>query len=291
MNSYICQKLQFPASAVRCLEQCEAVLMQSDSALLHLKTAANLFLGEEPDALYDGELSLVAEKTGIHRSTVNFLFLLTLTDGMKLEYETRKISEEVYWDTLSDMTAKLQECFAMYGIWGTFVLPWYRDFFRIRRFQLGRLQYENRPFLFDYRHLKKGDGVFYCHIPSGKPLTEESVADSLAKAHSFFAGKYEEGILPVYCASWLLYPPTAELFAKGSNLRNFTDLFRVLDAREEPSNPDAWRVFHREYHPGEVNSLPENSSLQKALKSYLQSGKSMGVGKGILLFDGKKILR
>ena len=127
-----------------------------------------------------------------------------------------------------------------------------------------------------------------CHIPSSGPLTPEAVLDSLKRAYSFYADVQKEGILPVVCHSWLLYPPHYELF--GKNTKAFYDLFTVLRQDVSAENGDFWRVFNRPFSEDILTDLPEDTSLRRGFKQFLLAGNKMGSGYGVLLFDGERVL-
>ena len=135
--------------------------------------------------------------------------------------------------------------------------------------------------------LKKGDVVYNCHIPSGSPLAPEAVMDSLRRAHAFY--QPENGVLPVICHSWLLYPPHKKVFPPASNLLRFAEMFDVTESEVSPDYNDFWRIFHCPYHAS-LKNLPRRTELQRNFAAYLQQGNQMGLGLGVLLFDGKTIL-
>ncbi len=241
---------------------------------------------------YAAELDAVAAVLGFPRYTVDLVFLLTCAEHMRKLYEQRGYSESLYRDALADVGVKATECKKVYGIVGIFVLWWYPQLFTGRRFILGRLEYEEFEFHFDaYRDiLKKGDRVLKCHIPSSGSLPQESVVDSLKRAYDFYPEIRYNGILPVYCHSWLLYPPTAALYKPGSNLDGFFRDFEVLSEETEDIGVNFWRVFNRPWTEGALANAPEDTSMQRNFKQYLLNGGKMGCGEAILLFDGEKIL-
>ena len=231
-------------------------------------------------------MKTLAKKSGVHPLTTDFLFALRCAASLRLIYRQRGWSDELFLNTMDDLRCKLQECRAVYGIWGTFVGYWFRGFFICDRHGLGRLQYEPRTLKYPFGPYEAGTPVYNCHIPSSGPLTPDSVVESLKKAYEFY--RPEDGILKVICSSWMLYPPMYEIYPEGSNLRAFYDCFTILNAREAEENNNLWRIFGAET---DLEKLPENNRFQKRLKEYLLSGKRMGHGYGILLFDGEKILK
>ncbi len=248
-------------------------------------------LFEGDDKQYRSILAEVAQKSGIERYTVDMVFVIYCFERAKTLFEQKRISEDIFLATVSDLAEKVGECHQVYGIWGTSVVWWYPEFLRARRFTLGRLQFEAQPFAHDsYRDiLTRGDTVYNFHVPASGPLTYDSVIDSFKKAYKFFG---VEGIMPIYFSSWLIYPPHADMFPSGSNLRRFYELFDIIDEKEYADNRELWRVFSIPFTPDmDYASLPETTSLQRSFKRYLLDGKAMGGGKGIILFDGEKIIR
>ena len=288
----ICEMLEFDAEAVAVFE--ETLKKIKSDKLLSAK------LGEATEDYFYGNgevhtalLGEIAEKTGIHEYTVHMAFLLHCAAPLKDRYKAEGLSDELYLDTMRDLRYKLDECRNMYGLWGTFVFSWFRRFYLVERFKLGRLQYERIPFQYsEYKGiLKEGDTVYNCHIPSSGPLTEESVMASLKEAYSFFRDELKNGIMPVYCSSWLLYPPTVALYSEGSNLKKFYECFDIITTAEKPDNPDFWRMFYKEYTPEVLDAVTPRTSMQRAFLGYLKAGGTMGSGKGVILFDGEKIVR
>ena len=225
----------------------------------------------------------LAEETGVHPYTAHMVCLLYTALTLREKYREKGISDAIFLDTVTDLRYKLLECWKVYGVWGTFVGGWYTGFYRFDRFALGRLQYEKVALKCDYKHLKEGDTVLNCHIPSSGPVTRESVLDSLKKAYEFYG---YSGLMPLVCSSWMLYQPHYEVYPENGNLRDFFDLFEILSSKEDPNNNNLWRVTNRM-----DGVVPEDTTLQRRLKAYLDAGNCMGGGYGILLFDGEKIIK
>ncbi len=287
------QKLGFP-------EEASAFFEESYARMLRVDGAASL-IDEAKDDLFNGSgercgvlLGMIAERSGVHRYTVDMIFLLTSLSRLSELYAKKGYSEELFLDTMRDLTVKLYECRIVFGVWGTFVLPWYISFFKLNIFAFGRLQFERKAFpIDDYKGiLHKGDKVFSCHIPSASgPLLYSSVMDSLKRAHAFFEKELKDGILPVYCHSWLLYPPHAPLFPTGSNLERFYGLFDIVASESDPTSKDFPRIFGVPYSAETVKNVAEDNTLRRNFKKYMCDGNLMGLGHGILLFDGEGIIR
>lgn len=285
MIATIGKRLGFPEEAIEALSaDFDKMMTVPGSAQRLLVAMDDLFLAEGEN--YAAMLHEVAEQAGVHPYAADMVFAIWCAHSLRYVYKQKGWDEEIFWKSMEDLRYKLMECKNVKGVWGSFVAYWFRGFFIGDRHGLGRLQYEPRELKFAYGDYKEGELVYNCHIPSAGPLTPELVLDSLKKAYEFY--KPEDGILKVVCNSWMLYPPMYEVYPEGSNLRAFYDLFTILDAKEDTKNHNLWRIYGAET---EIQRLPENSSLQRRLKSYLLEGKDMGSGYGIILFDGEKVLK
>lgn len=290
MLEELCRELGFPDEATAYLSESMGRLAQSGTCLRQMKQAAAAYMRK--DEAWDLQvLADAAEKTGLNRYTVDLLFLLICAELLKPVYAQKKLPYALYLACMCDLRYKLMECKEVYDCWGTFVLDWFRGFFLCERFQLGRLQYERARFPYaDYRAvLKTGDVVCNCHIPSSGPLSGEAVLASFKEAYQFYEAEFKDGLMPLVCSSWLLYPPHYEVFPPGSNLRHFFKLFDVIDQWETKENPDFWRIFRQNFN-AEINNWPQATELQRRFKAFLSNGNCMGRGYGILLFDGHKIV-
>ena len=291
MIAALCEKLHFPAEAAAYLTNAWKELQQIPQGETLLQAAEDkLYAADAPG--YAAELKKLYEKTELHPYTVDMLFYLRALKPLRAKYAEKGLPEELYWAAAEDLRYKLMECRATYGIWGTFV-HWFDRFYLLTRFALGRLQFETISFPGEDIPglLSKGDPVLNCHIPSGSPLKKEAVLDSLRQAYAFFPELRRNGVLPVTCGSWLLYEPFRELYPEGSNLRAFYDLFRVGISYPRGNETDFNRVFGCNWTPElDLDTVPQETALQKNIIAYLKSGGSFGVGQGMLLFDGEKVI-
>ena len=288
----ICEKLNFPSEATTEFENTlHKILSDKFYASCFCEAMDDYFVdnGEK----YGAILEEISKSIVVHIYTVHMTFLRACSRPLRYMYIQKGISEEIYLDTMMDLKYKLVECHKLYGIWGTFVFGWFRRFFLLERFKLGRLQYERIEFpFFEYKGLlREGDTVYNCHIPSSGPLIYDSVIASLKQAYATFKDELNGGVMPVYCSSWMLYPPTAVLYSDGSNMKRFYDIFDVVEVIEKPDNPDFWRIFYKNFSDETLKSIVPETSLQSAFLTYLKAGNCMGSGKGIFLFDGENIVK
>ena len=224
----------------------------------------------------------IANLSGVKKETVLLIVYILMSKKLKEYYELKGYSEEMWIDAMSDLKDRLNECFAVKGIWGS-ATDWFARFYNFNLFALGRLQFNYATLYADYDNkdvrLKKGDKVIGVHIPGGRPLDKSEVLDSFIKAKEFFRKDFD-GQIPFVCKTYLFHASMSNLYKPTSNLKYFMDLFDVYYQEETEKNLDAWRVFNCEVE--DYNELPENTSLQKGLKRFLQDGGKMGIGVGIL---------
>lgn len=285
---FLCDKIGLSKEACDCVYSLYNGISK-DRYLLEVLTAAkNAFFTSGYNSDYKDRLETISETTGIHIFTVHLVFILLCAKTTKQLYDKNKISEEIFLDSMSDIAFKVNECKKMYGIYGISTFSWYFGVLTLKVFKLGRLEFEVKPCPLDgYKdYVKKNEILYSCHIPSAGPLTYESVIDSLKRAYTFFGIKDN---LVVYCRSWLLYPDHYNVFPEGSNLRMFYDLFDIVGKDEDEENSNLWRIFYKEASTS-VDELPGDTTLQRNFKKYLRDGNNIGVGTGILVFDGERII-
>ena len=236
----------------------------------------------------------LAEPMGCHKFTAHFLLCCFAAKTLKERYAAAGIDEEIYWSSMKDLRWKFDECLDVHGIPGTFVAFWYPGFFHMTRFALGRLQYEHVRFNFEEYTcggitIRQGDDVLNCHIPSCGPLTEESRLDSYRRAWEFYKKDFPNGVVPIVCSSWLLYPEHFDFLPAHSNILSFMRDFTILRSGVDEKFGNAWRVFGAAATKP-ASEWPRDTSVRRAFADRILAGKPVGSGYGILLFDGEKIL-
>lgn len=240
-------------------------------------------------------ISSFSKELDISEYTLHFVFLMNCTDILLENYKREHIDEQIFWDTMDDFRCKLLECYEVMGVWGTFVAGWFADFLNMKRFALGRFQYEEiffegKTYNKNSIVLNNGDKVYNFHIPSsGKGLDKFVRIASYRKAYDFFGFKDKGGILILVCNSWLLYEELQNILPKNSNILDFMHDFDIVLSIDKENFDDSWRVFGK-YHKMPLEQLPIDTSLRKAIVEHLLAGRKMGNGFGIIAFDGNKII-
>lgn len=240
-----------------------------------------LFLEEIPSLIKD---------TPVSEYTAYFIFICTCAPYAYNILEKQGYCQEIIKNSFDDYRVKVNECYDLYKVVGTFVPAWFIGFIQGRRVKLGRLQFAREVSRFDYEKfgvsIKKGDEIIAIHIPSGEKLTLDSVLYSLRSAYEFYGAKDN---MPFSCHTAFLFEDYLPVFKKGSNIRRFADLFDVVGCSYTDSFDNCWRFFNCNYN-GNPDDLPNNNSLQKGFIEVLKNGCKHGEGFGYLVYDGKNVL-
>lgn len=177
-------------------------------------------------------------------------------------YQTKGISDKIYFDTMKCYTRFIDETYKM-----TDKLYFDRYWWTTRQagchlFRIGELEYE-------IKHVDENI-VIGIHIPSDVDFSPPAIDDSLAKAKQFFATNYPELSNAEYrCHSWLLDSQLKGMLNKSSNILNFQNRFEIFDEGEIGTDFIEWLYNTKST---DYTTLPENTSLQKNMKKHLLSG-------------------
>ena len=280
------QELGFPSDTVHRIEEIESYTVPDE-------LANRYFYGRMPikDAL---DILKLDKRDDIHLYEKYMLFLLACAEYMKDDYKKFGISDEIYHETALDIKYKFDECKTVFGVSGVSDPMWFDGFFRLTRFGIGRLQYERKPFEFEDftkggHTIEHGATVYNCHIPSSGALRQDDVLSSFKAAYEFFENELCDGVMPIICYSWLLFPELEQILGDKSNIVKFSKLFSPIKAIYRKGFSNAWRVFGKPYE-GSGADMPKDTSMQRTFLKHLDSGNCLGIGIGMLLFDGEKIL-
>ena len=194
-------------------------------------------------------------------------------------YREKGIEECIYDQTFYDITIWCKECYRKHGVYGLEELWWLGQSVKMKLFRLGRLQFEPvviKEFLQGKdRTIAAGTHVLNVHIPAGVPLKYEECEESFAWSTRFFEGGYEAYI----CESWLMSPHLREMLPSDSNIIRFQEMFEVVKVHYDYPQAEQ-RIFGDVLEDKE--RYPEDTSLRRAAKQYLISGKDIGIGIGVI---------
>ncbi|MGW6916371.1 acyltransferase domain-containing protein [Kitasatospora sp. NPDC054939] len=217
----------------------------------------------------------VSEADG-RRLTV--LLFVALAPHTRAYHEARGIPSTVSRQTLADLGRQLAVGRRRGTVGGLGTGSWLTLHFRGELYQLGRLQFQRR-------HLRKkaaeaaraagfGAWSLELHVPDFHgPLDPASCDRSLALAREFFARHWpDEPYDTASISSWLLDPQLARYLPPDSNILRFQQRFTFLDGGpDEPDDAEPLRyVFGDPDRP--VESLPRDTSVQRAVVDHLRAG-------------------
>ena len=229
-----------------------------------------------------------AERLSVHPYTAHLVASMFFAILARERYEAEGLSLALWKHTMQDILYKCTECRLIYGITGTFVADWFLWFFQLRRFALGRLQFECINGRADYDtktgRVLAADRRINIHIPrTGTPMTPEAVDASLALAADFFRRRESLSKIVFEIHSWLLYPAHMHMLREGSNIAHFAARFDTVDSGEYADYSSAWRLFDKNYE-GDPDALPADSSLRRAYIERMKAGLPMGWGYGVFVY-------
>ena len=221
----------------------------------------------------------IAERAGIHEYCTRLICFLVLVPYSKKYFDAEGLSEEEWYDSMIDLKWKLRECLNVYGIYGTFV-DWFQMFYFAKRVTFGRLQFNLTKVPADFTcgniSIKKGDLALAVHIPtdSRTPFNKENRMAAYRRADKYFSKFFPDGKVLFSCGTWLFNPAHEQILPESSNIRSFMDEFVMDDGTLKHSLDNAWRIFGYGTRPydGNVDALPESSSMMRAYKAHIKNG-------------------
>ncbi|MCI8442391.1 MAG: hypothetical protein HFG27_07660 [Provencibacterium sp.] len=284
-----CGECGYPAEAQQELLAVYAAI-EKTSLVREVFVKAGERYAQSPQLDYLGileELKAACGQENIPVETASLLLFICFVPQLYLYYAQQNLPERLCRESLMDLKWKLYECHKVRGIWGSFVSGWFSGFFDLTRFTLGRLQFELRPVPEGYMQAGRTPppGVqqaINMHIPSSGPLLHEQCLHSYRLAQEFFADAFPGGETVFICNSWLLFPEHWEFLPAHSHILEFMDDFDIYASRTDPQGSDLWRIFGLPDCSDTAN-LPEETSLQRAYKGWLLSGKQPGTGNGLFI--------
>lgn len=227
-----------------------------------------------------------------------YAFLPTVLD----RYNEKKISEDIFWDTMSDIKIWIDDHKARTDDDGLYELHWIMHHMNLNIFKLGRLQYQKLFWYYKTPYEKNGvkisfgDKIINMHIPRGEKLDFDACKESLQMAEKFFTKHFPEYPNNKFmCHSWLLYPNNKDFMPENCNILKFQKLFDIVEEKESPqqtflwlygvklNNPDLMKNKKETGNYGFIDKIPQKSSLQKSTVEYIKNGGTFGEGLGVII--------
>lgn len=219
--------------------------------------------------------------------------LLISEDAYK-QYKKLGISDEVFYDTFSDISVWVNTAKREENIDGLLEVLWIRHILYLNMFKLGRMQYQF--YKTDYilsglsplqalkAPIKNKSRVLNIHIPEGAHLDHSECEKSVLFARNFFSEYFPEYDYKGFvCDSWLLDPRNTEFMSNESNIIKFSNLFCTVLKPHKNNKEIIRRLWGKQNEKTDFSLLSENTDLQKRTKKYLLSGGKTGNGYGFIL--------
>ena len=123
--------------------------------------------------------------------------------------------------------------------------------------------------------LETGEPVIRLHIPPVGKMTPEMIYKTLEETKIFAKEHYPDFHYKAFsCHSWLVDPQLDEILNKESNIVKFRQRFHSLTRKS--SGTDVFNfIFNKPNMDFDIRDLPEDSSLQRALKNHYLNGKAI----------------
>lgn len=219
--------------------------------------------------------------------------LLISEDAYK-QYKKLGISDEVFYDTFSDISVWVNTAKREENIDGLLEVWWIRHILYLNMFKLGRMQYQF--YKTDYilsglsplqalkAPIKNKSRVLNIHIPEGARLDYSECEKSVLLARMFFSEYFPEYDYKGFvCDSWLLDPRNTEFMSADSNIMKFSNLFCTVLKPHKNNKEIIRRLWGKQNEKTDFSLLSEDTDLQKRTKKYLLSGGKTGNGYGFIL--------
>ncbi|MBO4299893.1 MAG: family 20 glycosylhydrolase [Clostridia bacterium] len=221
------------------------------------------YCGEQPEKNGDGADEMARQ-------------LITALDS-RADGAWKDLPEDVWLDTLKCFSRFVAEHYRSTGAYAFDRFWWTTRQIGARLFRIGELEYELRE--------EEGKRWIALHIPSDTHLTPAPLNDSVARARSFLKEYFPEWAeLPMQCSSWLMSPKLRELLPADANIPRFQRAFDItrVDAGSNGALGWVFQLTGEQQKDVRIESLPENTTLQRRVKALLLAGGAVGAASGVL---------
>lgn len=123
--------------------------------------------------------------------------------------------------------------------------------------------------------LSPGDPVISIHIPPIGSLSPQLIDETIEEAKNFFQTYYPDYHYKAFvCYSWLMDPQLVDLLGEGANISKFCNRFQKITAKSDGTSVFNF-VFLKPDMNFSISELPENTSLERALKNHYLNNKAI----------------
>lgn len=204
----------------------------------------------------------------------------TLTVMMKLSlytydwYKEKGISDEIFIDTMKYFSRTVNDRLRCTGV-ARFSELWGVRQISAQLFRLGEIE-------FQIKHIKdiKDAVTVAIHIPTGADISPESFDKSLQLSKEFFSKYFKEYFITEYTGeSWLLDKNLKKMLGSDSNIVKLQKRFDIKRTMETDDYLEC--VFNTTKN--DLESLAEDTTLQRNMKKHLVNGGEIRKGYGVLI--------
>ena len=129
--------------------------------------------------------------------------------------------------------------------------------------------------------LSPKDSVLGIHIPPGGGFDQKTMNENFARAKDIFHKHYPEHPFGAFfCSTWLLSPQLRQLLKPTSNILAFQNQFTRLPCYSDGKGCFSFLFGYLDGAPEDLTQLPENTSLQRAVKQLYLRGGCLHEGEG-----------
>ena len=244
---------------------------------------------EESEQAKNAMMEALGELDAAHRGLCGVCGFAAAMYGFAGRVHPLGVSKEILLDTFCALHRMMAEYKMQHHVIG------FREGFWVWRqccgqiLRLGTLEFEYLPRLSEHgakiTGLTEGKAVLSVHIPCGCDTSREALNASYALAKTYFADRpflwYGGGEAPqgIICHTWLLSQALKELLKPASGIRRFQEDYKIVEHEEE--GKDCIHFLFRVASDTPYEELPEDTSLRRAVKQHLLSGKGIGTGFGV----------
>jgi len=234
------------------------------------------------------KVQAVGKAVGVSPATMDLVLLIFMLPILRRQYEALNFPMRYYDSIVRAFRDTAEKAMEKDGAPVAVNAWWSMAFFKLRMFNIGRLQFKWRPFKESYTLgdlvIEEGTDQIEVHIPGGAPLTPEAVHAAYAEARPFFEARYNKKGLIFGCKSWLLSSTLDEILPPTSNILAFAHDYTILAEKVDPTGERVGHfIFGADADFTNVDSLPEKSTLHRGIKARLKAGKGIGIGVGVIL--------
>ncbi len=229
-------------------------------------------------------LHSLAREVGLHQDTLDLLYMIRLLPILQELYKKEGLDDDMFFGFVKNIQASQGGGKEFYGLSTAW---WFMDFYKLKLFTIGRLQYRYRRIKEDTpwcgRVLKANTYYIDVHIPGGGPLLPELCQDSYDRAAAYFRRRYQLDEVIFGCYSWLLSPDLDDILPPTSNILAFGHQYTLAEAVPDTEYSHLTFAFGVRGVPEDLNALPEKTSLHRVLKPWLLKGNILRLGKGYFI--------